>query len=95
MIGREKDPSNSEVARLIQQSLEQDRLRAELEEIRRQPAWHPSPTEDDVDSDQDIFRTSGVSCDFLFPINVMGLDCIEDLTTFDLWLLLTCLIGGL
>ena len=29
MIGREKNPNNSEVARLIQQSIEQDKRRAE------------------------------------------------------------------
>ena len=34
MIGREKDPSNSEVRRLIQDSIEQDRRRAEAVKAR-------------------------------------------------------------
>jgi len=34
VIGREKDPSNSEVRRLIQDSIEQDRRRAEAAKAR-------------------------------------------------------------
>lgn len=56
LIGREKDPSNSEVARLIQQSLQQDQFHAEahLQQMRTQGQSFESSKGSDSDYDDDV-----------------------------------------
>jgi hypothetical protein len=38
LLGRDKDPENSEVGKLIKQSLEQDRMRADLLQYQQEAA---------------------------------------------------------
>jgi len=65
VIGREKDPSNSEVGRLIQDSIEQDRRRAEAARARERELLqrlHDRPAtageeEDERGSDVEEMRT--------------------------------------
>jgi len=61
VIGREKDPSNSEVRRLIQDSIEQDRRRAEAAKAREmlhrlQNQSQQDHEEERVSDDEEHFR---------------------------------------
>lgn len=55
MIGREKDPSNSEVARLIQDSIEMDQRRAEAQRAREMLQKRQNLHHEDEDEDRSSY----------------------------------------